>query len=260
VTTVGPETQNPYDPSRTPGGSSSGSAAAVADMQVPFAIGTQTSGSIIRPASFCGVFGMKPTWNAISGEGQKLYSTTVDTFGFFSRSLEDLQLLANVFALEGDDQITELQVKECKVGILKTFVWPKAGPGTVEAMKLAAKILRDEGVSVEEISLPAEFDDLGIYHNIIIDKDAQSTFLREHYINKELLDPKIVAWVENRGNISRKRQLEAFDKVAALRPIFDSIAAQYNAIITPSVVDEAPVGISYTGNAVFNAIWTASIL
>src|SRR6185436_378398 len=92
-----PVTRNPHDPSRTPGGSSSGSAAAVADMMVPLSLGTQTGGSVVRPASFCGVFGFKPTWGAISAEGAKLFSVTLDTSGWYARAIGDIALLAKVF-------------------------------------------------------------------------------------------------------------------------------------------------------------------
>ncbi|TGO29197.1 hypothetical protein BPAE_0017g00020 [Botrytis paeoniae] len=95
-----PKTTNPHDVTRTPGGSSTGSAAAVADFQVPLSIGTQTGGSLIRPASYTGIFAMKPTYNAIPLEGQKICSISLDTLGFFSRSVEDLQLLADVFSLK----------------------------------------------------------------------------------------------------------------------------------------------------------------
>ena len=90
VTNSGPETTNPRDPNRTPGGSSCGSAAAVADFQVPISLGSQTGGSVIRPASYTGIFAMKPTHNGISLEGQKAFAPTFDTFGFFTRSAEDL--------------------------------------------------------------------------------------------------------------------------------------------------------------------------
>ena len=96
-------TRNPHNLARTPGGSSSGSAAAVGDFHVPLALGTQTGGSLIRPASFCGVYAMKPTWNAVSAEGVKLISTTLDTVGWYGRSVADLALLADTFALQDDE-------------------------------------------------------------------------------------------------------------------------------------------------------------
>nr|ODN86714.1 hypothetical protein L203_03962 [Cryptococcus depauperatus CBS 7841] len=102
VVNSGPETTNPHDPNRTPGGSACGSAAGVADLHVPLSVGTQNGGSVIRPASFTGVFAMKPTFSAISVEGQKAFSPSFDSFGFFARGIEDLQLLADVFALQDD--------------------------------------------------------------------------------------------------------------------------------------------------------------
>ena len=109
--TRGGAARNPFDASRTPGGSSSGSAAVVADMQAPIALGTQTAGSTIRPGSFCGIYAMKPTWGAISREGLKMLALSLDTLGLFARSAEDLDLLADVFALE--DRILPLRPSIC---------------------------------------------------------------------------------------------------------------------------------------------------
>src|SRR5690606_1780423 len=92
-------TRNPYNPAHTPGGTSSGSAAAVADFMVPLALGTQTSGSLIRPASFTGLYALKPTWNRVSREGVRLYAATLDTVGWYGRSVEDLALAAQAFGL-----------------------------------------------------------------------------------------------------------------------------------------------------------------
>ncbi|POS71860.1 amidase [Diaporthe helianthi] len=145
----GPDTTNPHDPGRTPGGSSCGSAAAVADFQVPISLGAQTGGSIIRPASFTGTFAMKPTHNSISTEGQKEFSPTFDTFGFFARSLEDLQLLAGVFALQDDKSPKDIPLQNASVALINSPFWPRAGPGTVAAMSKAATILKNSGVKVD---------------------------------------------------------------------------------------------------------------
>ena len=146
MTNSGPNTTNPHDVNRTPGGSSAGSVAAVADFQVPFSVGTQTGGSVIRPASFSGLFAMKPTYGAISTEGQKTCSITVDTFGFFARSMEDLQIFADVFALKDDEPPKDIPLIEARVAFMKTPVWPRAGPGTIAAFEKAAKILENHGV------------------------------------------------------------------------------------------------------------------
>lgn len=258
-TTAGPKTRNPHDSSRTPGGSSSGSAAAVGDFQAPIGLGTQTGGSTIRPGSFNGIYAFKPTWNSISREGLKFYSLNLDTIGFFARSIEDLQLLADVFALE-DDTTPEnnFSVKGSRFALVKTMVWPQAGPGTVAALEAGAKLLRDHGAVVDEIELPPEFDKMPEWHRIMLNGDGRATFLPEYRIAKDKLSPFLADHVENGSKISRAAQLQAFDGIAALRPKIDEIANKYAAILTPSVVDEAPMGTESTGSPAFNCIWTVS--
>uniref|UniRef100_A0A8H7K612 Amidase domain-containing protein n=1 Tax=Bionectria ochroleuca TaxID=29856 RepID=A0A8H7K612_BIOOC len=256
----GPPTCNPNDLSRTPGGSSSGSAAAVADFQVAIGLGTQTGGSTIRPGSFNGIYALKPTWNAITQQGHKTYSLTLDTIGFFARSADDLELLAKVFALEDDapsEVETTVPIQGAKFAFVRTVVWPEAGPGTLVGMDLAARLLREHGAEVEVVELPPEFDEMPRWHHIIMDTEGRSAFLPEYRISKEQLQPFIADHVENSTEISRAEQLEAFDGVATLRPKFDKIAAKYTAIITPSAIDEAPLGQKFTGSAAFNVIWTA---
>ncbi|KAI1384300.1 glutamyl-tRNA amidotransferase subunit A [Hypoxylon trugodes] len=257
-TTAGPKTSNPHDATRTPGGSSSGSAAAVADFQAPIGLGTQTGGSTIRPGSFNGIYAFKPTWNAISREGLKVYSLILDTIGFFARSAEDLQLLSDIFLLEDDvPPPTNFSVKGAKFAVLKTMVWPSAGPGTIAALEAGARILKEHGAHVEEIELPPSFDKMPEWRHIVMQTEARPSFLAEYRVAKDKLAPFLVDHVENGQKISRAAQLEALDGIARLRPEIDEIAGRYDAILTPSVVDEAPVGLDFTGDAVFNAIWTA---
>lgn len=126
-------TSNAHDPARTPGGSSSGSGAAVGDFQIPVALGTQTGGSVVRPASFNGTYGFKPTWGAISREGLAQWSVTLDTCGFFARSVADLELLCDTFRIEDDEAVPAGEVFEVKgkrVAFCKTHNWGKAGEGT----------------------------------------------------------------------------------------------------------------------------------
>jgi Asp-tRNA(Asn)/Glu-tRNA(Gln) amidotransferase A subunit family amidase len=204
---------------------------------------------------------MKPTWGAITREGQKVYSLTLDTLGFFARSVEDLDLLANVFALADDaTPKPDFQVKGAKFALLKTMIWPEAGPGTVNAMETAAKLLRDCGAEVEEIELPSEFDQMPHWHHIIFETEGRTTFLPEYVTAKDKLQPFIRDHVENKYNISKASQLEALDGVSALRPVMDKIAGRYAALLTPSVIDEAPVGLEHTGSPCFNIIWTVGPL
>jgi Asp-tRNA(Asn)/Glu-tRNA(Gln) amidotransferase A subunit family amidase len=114
VLNSGPATTNPLDPNRTPGGSLVGSAAAVADFQVPLSCGTQTGGSVIRPASYTGTYAMKPTFNTVSGQGIKVVSLELETFGYFARSIEDLELIMDVFSLHRHEAVKEVPLKEVK--------------------------------------------------------------------------------------------------------------------------------------------------
>ncbi|KAK3326979.1 amidase signature domain-containing protein [Cercophora scortea] len=258
---LGPETTNPHDANRTPGGSSCGSAAAVADYQVPISLGAQTGGSIIRPASFTGVFALKPTHNAISPEGQKTFSPTFDTLGFFARTIEDLQLVTDVFDLKDDEPPEDILLSKTTVAMIKTPMWDSAGPGTVAAMKNASTVLEQIGIKVEEVPFPAEIGDLETLQQMqkaLMYREAQVAFLREYRINKTGLAPEICRLVENSSNFTNREALQAADKYAGLRPLFDELAARYSAIIAPSVIDEAPLGLENMGSAVFNTFWTAS--
>lgn len=259
ATTIGPATRNAHNPLRTPGGSSAGSGAAVADFQVPLALGTQTGGSMIRPGSFNGVYGFKPTWNAISREGQKFYALMLDTIGFYARAVEDLELLADVFELR-DDEVSGFEgIRGAKFAVCKTMVWENAGPGTKAALEKAASLLRSHGAIVEDLNLDPSFDPLPEWHRITLSTEGRSTFLPEYRIDKDKCDELLITHVENLENVSRKESLKAFDGISALRPKIDHIAREYASILVPSVPDEAPEGLGYTGDAVFCSPWTVSL-
>jgi Asp-tRNA(Asn)/Glu-tRNA(Gln) amidotransferase A subunit family amidase len=240
-------------------------------MQVPIGLGTQTGGSVIRPAAFTGLYGMKPTWNAISAEGQKPFAPSLDTLGFVARSAHDLQLLADVFALADDDDDDDdeprtpppppppphVALSACRFAMLKTVAWPQAGPGTVAAMQRAERLLQDSGAAVEHITLPREFDGLPLWQERVQEGQGAVAFRREYCTaGKLLLDDVLVKCVENVNRHSKRDLLQALDSIAALRPVMDEIAGQYTAIITPSTIDEAPMGIESTGSAAFNIMWT----
>jgi Asp-tRNA(Asn)/Glu-tRNA(Gln) amidotransferase A subunit family amidase len=263
VTNSGPNTTNPHDSSRTLGGSSCGSAAAVADMQVPLSLGAQTGGSIIRPASFSGVFAMKPTHSAISTEGKKAFEPTFDTFDFFANSIGDPRLLADVFALTDDEVPKEVPIEQISVALIKTPFWTSAGPGTIAAMNEAATTLRSCGANVEEVSFPKEVSDaenLKRIQKVITAGEAQATFLREYRVDKNNLAQEICHMVENASNYTRKERVRAYDTYGDMRRIVDDIAKQYSVIITPSAIDEAPLGLGDMGSATFNTLWTVSLV
>jgi amidase len=202
---------------------------------------------------------MKPTWGAISREGVKVCSLNLDTIGFFTRSVADLELLADVFRLEDDEKRpVPFAISGARFAVCKTHVWPEAGPGTQNALALAVKLLRDQGATVEELDLPAEFTAVTASTSYVFACDANRTFLNEYIRAKDKLDPVIVGFVENALKISNRDHLAALDTLAQLRPKIDAIATGYDAILTPSVVDEAPERLDQTGSPAFCAMWTVS--
>lgn len=197
MTEGGPCT-NPHNCKHTPGGSSSGSAAAVADFQVPLSIGTQTGGSIVRPGSFNGVYGFKvciplcdsvkkavhtnahqATWGTISTEGVGRFSVSADTPGFYARNVEDLEFLARLFCL--DSLVTEptrpLSVSGARIAFIKTHVWPKAEAGTHAAWARAHSLLADRGANVEDVELPDVFANCTEWRELIVAEEARAAFL-----------------------------------------------------------------------------------
>ncbi|CAH0017807.1 unnamed protein product [Clonostachys rhizophaga] len=256
--TIGPKTMNPHSPHeiRSPGGSSSGSAAGVADGQIPVALATQTGGSTIRPASYNGIYCIKPTWNAVSREGQKLYSLLLDTLGWYGRSVSDLVLLADIFSLEDDEPSTFNGIRGAKFALCKTNNWHKASEATRQALARAAALLKAHGAIVEDLDLPPSFEPLTDWYLTVLETDGATTFLPEHRVARSKLHESLAVFIDKPA-YTRKQTLAAQDGIAALRPEFDAIASQYDAVLTPSAVDEAPYGLEYTGDAVFCADWTA---
>ncbi|KAF4785268.1 hypothetical protein HER10_EVM0004443 [Colletotrichum scovillei] len=259
VTNSGPDTTNPCDPKRTPGGSSCGSAAAVAALHVPLSLGSQTGGSLIRPASFTGVHALKPTFDTISTEGQKAIAPTFDTCGFFARCVEDLQMLADVFGIEVDEPARDILLEEMSIGLMKTPMWSTAGPGTIAAIEAATVILRGKGIKVEEVSFPPEMSDpeeLERLQEVITQSETRVSFLREYRIDKDNLAPEIREIVENTARITHKEREQASDRHSHIRRIINDLAREYTVILTPSAEDEAPVGLGDMGRATFNTMWT----
>lgn len=248
-------TRNPHDPSRTPGGSSSGSAAAVADLHVPLALGTQTGGSTIRPASFCGTFGFKPTWGAVSREGLKLYSLTLDTLGWFARSVDDLCILADAFGLRDDLDPRPVAAPALRIAACRSPAWPSAEPGLDTVVDTAIERLRRAGATVTERELPPAFNDLGDMHRIVLHSEGRAAFRSLALAHGGQLHDDFLAQVENRSGITRRELLGAYDHAARCRTEFDDLAASYDAILTPSAPGEAPLG-DRPGDPAFNRIWT----
>ena len=247
--------RNPHDLARTPGGSSSGSAAAVADHQAPLALGTQTGGSTIRPASFCGVFALKPSWGVVAREGLKIYSLTLDTISWFARDIDDLGLMCDVFDVHDDAAPRPIPVPNMRIALCRSPDWHAAQPGTPEALDAAAEQLRAGGAVVTALDLPASFAPLGAMQRMIMHAEGRAAFLNLARSHKHLLHDDFHARVENRDGTTRAQLAAAYDHAARCRTEFDAIAGGYDAVLTPSAPGEAPVG-SHPGDAVFNRMWT----
>ena len=249
-------TGNPADPAHSSGGSSSGSAAAVPDCHVPLALGTQTGGSLIRPASFCGVFALKPTWGAVSREGAKLYSVTLDTVGWYGRSVADLRLLAEAFEMLHPPAPPAPPVSGMRIAVCQTAAWGFAEAATRDALALAAERLAEAGAEVVTLTLPADFDLLPTdHHKAILHGEGRAAFLNLKLQHGERFHAELRSRAENRENFSPAQICDAYDTAGRARPLFDALAADYHAVLTPSSADTAPVG-RWPGNPVFNQMWT----
>ena len=249
-------TRHPLNPERTPGGSSAGSAAAVADCQVHLALGTQTGGSTMRPASFCGVYALKPTWGAVSREGLKLYSASLDTLSWFGRSVADLALLCDAFAIQDDTPPRPVAVRGARFAVCRTPMWAHATPGTPEALEAAAGRLREAGAIVTTLDLPPDFDALTEMQNTVMWGEGQASFLSLVRQFGAAAHDDFHARADNRGQITRSALLAAYDHAARCRGVFDAIAGAYDAVIVPSARGEAPSFSGGPGDAIFNRMWT----
>ena len=248
-------TRNPRDLERTPGGSSSGSAAAVADFQVPLALGTQTGGSMMRPASYCGVFAIKPTWGLVSTEGAKSFSPTLDTIGWFARSAGDLKLLYDLFDPDAAVEDPPLSLSAARIAVCRSPAWGQAEDATRDATAAAESALRAAGAKVCNLELPETFDRLGDAHLVVMEGEGRRAFLSEHRLHGDKLHKNLRAYVLNpNGSLGDLR--DAYSLAARCRAEFDGIAGDYDVVLTPSTVGAAPVGLQNTGAMTFNAMWT----
>jgi Asp-tRNA(Asn)/Glu-tRNA(Gln) amidotransferase A subunit family amidase len=249
--------RNPYNPLHTPGGSSSGSGAAVGDFHVPLAFGTQTGGSHIRPAAFNGIYGMKPSWGVVSREGVRMSSLTLDTVGWYARCAEDLAMVAAPFRFPNATEPHRAGPEGLRVGLCRSPVWSSIEPAGADALVLAARRLQDAGAIVEELILPEPFNHMLDAHTDIIQTEGGWSFLPEYLSSYAILAPDLRGKVENARGVTPEKLLASYALADSCRPAFDRLFGRgLDVILTPSVRGEAPEGLHTTGEAVFNSIWT----
>jgi Asp-tRNA(Asn)/Glu-tRNA(Gln) amidotransferase A subunit family amidase len=245
-------TANPRNPSHTPGGSSSGSAAAVADFMVPVAFGTQTGGSIIRPASYCGVFGYKPSYGTINPAGVKPLAGSFDTVGLFARSVDDCALVVDVLAGETRRVARIEALRPTRVGLWRTPTWRHAESATVRALEISAERLARERVAVEELVLPEEFESFLDAQSDVLRFEAARVFAFERTRRADSLSPSSRAELEAGAAIPRARYVEAQASIGRCRALFAAAIAPFDLLLSGSAPGEAPFGLHDTGEAVFN--------
>ena len=251
-------TANPRNPAHTPGGSSSGSAAAVADFMVPVAFGTQTGGSIIRPASYCGVIGYKPSYNTINPTGVKPLAGSFDTVGLFARSVDDCGLVVDVLAGAAPSANRIEPLRPSRVGLWRTPAWHHAEEATVRAVETAAQRLAAHGAVVEELALPEEFDSFLDAQSDVLRFEAARVFAFERTRRADLLSPSSRVELAAGAAVPRARYLEAQALIVRCRAAFTTAIASFDFLLSASAPGEAPSGLHDTGEATFNR-WSSGL-
>lgn len=269
LATCGPgKTKNPHNPEHTPGGSSSGSAAAVASFMAPGALGTQTGGSVIRPASFCGIYGFKPTYGMIPRRGILMQSFSHDQVGTFARSLEDIALLTEqLFGYDPADEATsplnarlplsDTVATEPPVGVklayVQTPMWSKADTPTQEAFGELRDALED---NADEIPLSGSFENAMDWHRTVVEADNAEAYAEEYDAGEGKMHSCLREQIERGREVSAVDYIDALKKRELLNGILDEIFDEYDAIVTPATTGEAPKGLETTGDPAFCAIWS----
>jgi Asp-tRNA(Asn)/Glu-tRNA(Gln) amidotransferase A subunit family amidase len=260
------KTRNPHDPERTPGGSSSGSAAAVAAGMVPGAIGSQTNGSTIRPAAFCGVVGFKPTHGLIPRTGVLMLSRALDHVGVFARSVEDAALLAEILAGHDDEDpdtwprarppLAATAASEPPLPPRFAFVrapaWKLIEPVMSEAF---AELIDAMGEAVTEIELGSSFDNAIDLHRTVMEVDMAHNLHRDYEKGRDQLSEALRAAIERGRGVPAVEYLRAVAASGTLNAALADVFNEYDALITPSAPGEAPRGLP-TGNPAFCSTWT----
>jgi Asp-tRNA(Asn)/Glu-tRNA(Gln) amidotransferase A subunit family amidase len=261
------ETANPHNPAHTPGGSSSGSAAAVAAHMVPLAVGTQTNGSVIRPAAFCGVVGFKPGFGLIPRGGVLTQSRPLDTIGVFANSIEGAALLADVLAghdaadpdsrVEAPPRLLELARSEPPLKPLFAFVrqpaWDQAEASTHEAF---AELTGELGELCDEVPLPDVFAEAIPAHAALMFGGFSRNLQKYYERGRDQLSERMRKAIEDGHKVTAAQYLTALDWRDVLHAGLEKVFERYDAIITPAAPGEAPAGIDSTGNPAFCTPWT----
>ncbi len=261
------KTRNPHDPERTPGGSSSGSAAAVAAGMVPLALGSQTNGSVIRPASYCGVFGYKPTHGLVSRAGVLKLSRPLDHVGVFARDVEDTALIAqSLMRFDARDPDMRPQAEPNlygtatgeppvppRLGFVRSPVWDQASDDTKAAF---AELVAELGDRAIEMTLPDAFGEAVALHRTIFEADLARNLAAEFARGADKLSPTLREQIERGQRCLAVDYNSAVDRIPILAGMLETLFEWCDAVVTPASCGEAPLGLNSTGSPIFCTIWT----
>ncbi len=250
------KTRNPHDPGHTPGGSSSGSAAAVGASMVPIAFGNQTAGSLIRPAAFCGVAGLKPTHGTVDLAGILALEPVFDTLGYMARSVDDLGLFYDIVrgaeAAVPEDGLGRAP----KIGLCRTHHWGRAEAETREAVERAAAKFADLGAEIADLDLPDDFATIPDSHRVILNAGLTQSLARQYADHRDRLSERLRGMIEEGLGYDEATLEAARTHAKACRAEADDAFGECDALLTPSAPGEAPEGLGMTGDPIFQTTWT----
>ncbi|MDQ1299138.1 MAG: hypothetical protein QG558_1677 [Campylobacterota bacterium] len=258
------KTRNPHDLSRSPGTSSSGSCVAVATGMVPVALGSQTAGSISRPASYCGIYSFKPTFGVLPRIGVLKTTDSLDTLGFFARSVEDLALLFEESRVRGEnyeyvyrhiDNYRSAPEKKFRIGIVKHPKWDLASDAAKTAFEQWCFSLQSPRFQIEEATLPSFCDTIHATHQCIYDKSL-AYYFKDEYAQHTLMSPIFYAIIQEGNKITKEQYQEALEKQSRETVAFNDWMESYDILLTLATADEAPIGLTTPDVPDANLIWT----
>lgn len=249
------KTANPCNIAHTPGGSSSGSAAAVADGMVPLAIGSQTGGSVIRPASYCGIVGYKPSFGLLNRHGVKPLADSLDTLGVFANNIRDAALLVGTISRR-DDLAHPGNGCAPRIGIWRAANWSQAASESVLAVESAAQLFSAAGASVVDVQVRGELEVMNNLHRTIDLFESSQALSFEMFAHRDRLSEQMVARIEEGNRIKAADYERALQRTDGCLHELHDIFRAYDVLVAPSAVGEAPLGLGSTGDGVFNRAWT----
>jgi Asp-tRNA(Asn)/Glu-tRNA(Gln) amidotransferase A subunit family amidase len=250
-------TTNPLDATRTPGGSSSGSAAAVAAGMVPVALGTQTGGSILRPASFCGIVGFKPSFGTVNRAGLKLAAERLDTIGLMARDMDDIALFWSALVGRGFAPLAPRETPP-RLALFRSHHWHRATADSVAAVEGTSWRLQAAGAVIEELALPDGFAELSKARIVINGYERARALAWEWAYHRDQISPMLSRTLQQGWSFSSEDYLAAIRVAEHWRAWFTEVMerGRYDGVITAAVNGEAPQGLASTGDASFQEIWT----